>query len=164
MAQPLIVLKPQRLDRLHSEVMALIGEVSCYGSKQGQGALAAYGDDVASFYHLQMRRLSTRLYQLAALLMLQRAERDGDMKREDVARESAKIVLEYALPEADNPLWNEVDADFCRLNQKSLELARQVQNLLGAVRHQGKNMPHQQLRRLEAAFHLSSSARQGERL
>jgi len=152
----------QKLDGLHREVTALIDEASRYHHEQGRKLQCAYSPEIIQLYQRQMRQLSTRLYQMATLLMLRRAARDGDMKVEDMARESVKIDLELGLLEADNPAWNEMEKSFCRLNQRSFELVCQTQHLLGLTAYQGENTPHQQLRKIEAAFIKSYPYQQGE--
>jgi len=151
----------RKLDELHREVMALIDVASCYHHEQG-GLQCTYPPETLHFYQNQMRQLSNRLYQMATLLMLHRAARDGDMRVEDVARESAKIELESVLLESDNPAWNDMEEVFCRLNRRSFDLLWQMQHLLGLTVHQGENEPHQQLRKIEAAFIKSPLYRQGE--
>jgi len=114
----------------------------------------AKSDEKLSF---ALMRLATRLHKMAYLLMLNRAERDGDIKAQDVIRERAKISLEPSAPMEEN-----LPEDFCALEHLSLALEKQLSHLLQEElgSQQRKNMPHQQLKQIEEAFGVIKTAGQ----
>jgi len=142
--------KNEQLERLHEQVMMLIDRQSVLLQEQQQ-KLMNNGK-----LRTVLMRFTARLHQMAYLLMLVRAEHDGDMKPQDAARERAKILIEpFAIGEENLP------ENFRLLEQHAVLLARQLDYIMPAKRHiqQTKNMPQQQLKQIEAAFTLTKATR-----
>lgn len=114
---------------LYDEGMGLVEEAAEY--LDGEGRLAAKGlpRTVAGLYAAESMRLTTRLMQLASWLLLQRAANSGEMTREQVAVEKAKVRLDTASAQEDAPGWEELPAAFRDLVRRSLRLEALVRRM-----------------------------------
>jgi regulator of CtrA degradation len=74
-------------------------------------------------------RLTTRLMQVASWLLLQRAANSGEMTREQVAAEKAKVRLDTASAHEDAPGWPELPAAFKEIVSRSLSLQAVVRRM-----------------------------------
>jgi regulator of CtrA degradation len=74
-------------------------------------------------------RLTTRLMQVASWLLLQRAANSGEMSREQVASEKAKVRLDTASAHDNAPGWPELPAAFKEIVIRSLRLQAVVRRM-----------------------------------
>jgi len=150
MQQPIPYVQDQQLDHLHAQVMALIDRLFCLTQEQP-------AEEGTKFHVASLTRLSHRLHEMAYLLMLARAERDGDMHSQDVARECAKISDSLVAGAAKTTLLPEA---FLAVEYQSRVLAKQLDHIVfaGHEARQKDNMPRQQWRQIEAAFVTSTNA------
>ncbi|MFT0859106.1 DUF1465 family protein [Ancylobacter sp. G4_0304] len=112
---------------LFAEGMALVEEAAAYLDGTGRVESRDLSRTALTAYAQQSMRLSTRLMQLAAWLLLQRAVAEGDMRPQDARRESAKIDLEGPAPdEEQEELLPTTLRDLVR---RGYELQRQIQRI-----------------------------------
>jgi regulator of CtrA degradation len=83
----------------------------------------------ATLYAAESMRLTTRLMQVASWLLLQRAANSGEMTREQVAAEKAKVRLDTASAHETAPGWPELPAAFKEIVARSLTLQGVVQRM-----------------------------------
>ena len=74
-------------------------------------------------------RLTTRLMQIASWLLLQRAANSGEMTRDQVAAEKAKVRLDTASAQADAAGWAELPDAFRAIVDHSLRLQSLVRRM-----------------------------------
>jgi len=99
-------------------------------------------------------RLSTRLYNTAYLLMLSRAEGEGDIKPQDGAYQCVEISR-HLLEQETQPLATmHLPADLWVLEQQSAILAKQTYHITQSGRGSASphNIPHGQWQQIEEAF------------
>jgi|GEM_PF-6637424 len=128
------------LDQLHLQVMGLIDGLNVYQQREKIGEME----------RICFESLSHRLYSMAYLLMLNRAERDGDMSHQDAVRERSQISFDFLGSES---LVASSD-DFYALESQVVVLAKKLKTLfnLDGGEKKGKNMPQQHWQQIEAAF------------
>ena len=74
-------------------------------------------------------RLTTRLMQIASWLLLQRAANSGEMTRDQVAAEKAKVRLDTASVREDAIGWGDLPEAFRGLVERSLSLQSLVRRM-----------------------------------
>lgn len=114
---------------LYDEGMGLVEETAEYLDGDGRAAARELTRSVASLYAAESMRLTTRLMQLASWLLLQRAANSGEMTREQVRVEKAKVRLDTASPQEDAPGWSALPETFRDLVQRSLRLESLVRRM-----------------------------------
>lgn len=130
---------------LYDEGMGLVEEAAEYLDGDGREAAKNLSPIAAGLYAAESMRLTTRLMQLASWLLLQRAANSGEMTREQVAVEKAKVRLDTASADSDAPGWNELPEPFRSLVQRSLRLEalvrRMDQEVYGPFEDRGFGQP-----------------------
>jgi len=119
----------QSFKPLYDEGMGLVEETAEYLDGEGRATVKNLSRAAASLYAAESMRLTTRLMQLASWLLLQRAANSGEMTREQVAAEKAKVRLDTASLEEDAAGWNELPEPFRCLVRRSLRLQALVRRM-----------------------------------
>lgn len=114
---------------LYADGMKLVEEAAEYLDGPGRAAAKGLSRAAATLYAAESMRLTTRLMQVASWMLLQRAANSGEMTRDQVAAEKAKVRLDTATASADAPGWSELPGDFHDLVRRSLQLQGLVQRL-----------------------------------
>ncbi|WP_173935176.1 DUF1465 family protein [Chelativorans sp. Marseille-P2723] len=114
---------------LYDEGMGLVEETAEYLDGEGRIAARALPRNIAGLYAAESMRLTTRLMQLASWLLLQRAANSGEMTREQVAIEKAKVRLDTASAEESAPGWMDLPEAFRDLVKRSLRLEALVRRM-----------------------------------
>ncbi|MCJ8144740.1 DUF1465 family protein [Ancylobacter sp. A5.8] len=139
--------------------MALVEEAAAYLDGTGRVESRDLSRPALTAYAQQSMRLSTRLMQLAAWLLLQRAVNEGDMRPQDARRESAKIDIEG--PPRDEEQEELLPTTLRELVRRGYDLQRQIQRIdeglaRGAAPHaapeRAGNAVASQIGRLRTAF------------
>ncbi|MDZ5699187.1 MULTISPECIES: DUF1465 family protein [Phyllobacteriaceae] len=118
---------------LYNDGMGLVEEAAEYLDGEGRVAAKTLPRVAAGLYAAESMRLTTRLMQLASWLLLQRAANSGEMTREQVAAEKAKVRLDTASSQADAPGWSELPETFRSLVRRSLRLEALVRRMDEAI-------------------------------
>jgi regulator of CtrA degradation len=119
----------QSFKPLYNEGMGLVEEAAEYLDGDGRAAAKHLSRLGATLYAAESMRLTTRLMQIASWLLLQRAANAGEMTREQVAAEKAKVRLDTASAEDDTPGWEELPEAFRSLVTRSLRLQTLVRRV-----------------------------------
>lgn len=119
----------QSFKPLYNEGMGLVEEAAEYLDGDGRAAAKHLSRLGATLYAAESMRLTTRLMQVASWLLLQRAANAGEMTREQVAAEKAKVRLDTASADEGAPGWSELPRDFCDLVDRSLKLQALVRRM-----------------------------------
>ena len=114
---------------LYNEGMGLVEEAAEYLDGDGRASARSLSRVAAGLYAAESMRLTTRLMQLASWLLLQRAANTGEMTREQVAIEKAKVRLDTASVQESTPGWEELPEAFRDLVQRSLRLEALVRRM-----------------------------------
>ena len=114
---------------LYNEGMALVERAAEYLDGEGRAAAKTLSRTGATLYAAESMRLTTRLMQIASWLLLQRAANSGEMTRDQVAAEKAKVRLDTASAQADNPGWVELPEAFRAIVDHSLRLQALVRRM-----------------------------------
>jgi len=114
---------------LYKEGMGLVEEAAAYLDGAGRDEAKALSRSAATFYAAESMRLTTRLMQIASWLLLQRAARNGELTREQVALEKAKVRLDTPSAAGTVPGWAEMPADFVDIIERSLRLQDRVRRM-----------------------------------
>ena len=91
-------------ESVFSRGMALVEETAAYLDGAGREESKALPREAAMTYSAWSMELTTRLMQAASWLVMQKAVRDGDMRREDAA------ARKYRIRRDDTPVWSEEGA------------------------------------------------------
>jgi regulator of CtrA degradation len=91
-------------ESVFSRGMALVEETAGYLDGPGREESKALPRDAALTYSAWSMELTTRLMQAASWLVMQKAVRDGDMRREDAA------ARKYRIRRDDTPVWTDSGA------------------------------------------------------
>ena len=93
---------------IYSEGMDMVEEAASYLDGEGREEARTLSRVAATLYAAESMRLTTRLMQVASWLLLQRAARNGEMSRQQVESEKAKVRLDT--PSAGDVAagWNEL--------------------------------------------------------
>jgi regulator of CtrA degradation len=119
----------QSFKPLYNEGMGLVEEAAEYLDGEGRLDAKSLSRTAAGLYAAESMRLTTRLMQLASWLLLQRAANSGEMTREQVAAEKAKVRLDTASLQEEAPGWSELPEAFCSLVRRSLRLEALVRRM-----------------------------------
>jgi regulator of CtrA degradation len=114
---------------LYDEGMGLVEQAAEYLDGEGRAAAKQLSRVGATLYAAESMRLTTRLMQIASWLLLQRAANSGEMSRDQVATEKAKVRLDTASAHADASGWAELPAAFVELVNRSLSLQALVRRM-----------------------------------
>ena len=114
---------------LYDEGMGLVEEAAEYLDGKGRIEARALSRLAATLYAAESMRLTTRLMQIASWLLLQRAANSGEMTREQVAAEKAKVRLDTASAHEDAAAWAELPDAFRSLVMRSLSLQSLVRRM-----------------------------------
>ncbi len=121
---------------LYSEGMALVEEAAAYLDNEGKEAARHLSTKAATLYAAESMRLTSRLMHIASWLLLLRASRSGDMPRDMVAREKAKVSLETLSAGETAAGWQELPQAFRAMIARSLYLQDRVRCMDGDSYHQ----------------------------
>lgn len=119
----------QSFKPLYNEGMALVEQAAEYLDGDGRAAARKLSRLAATLYAAESMRLTTRLMQIASWLLLQRAANSGEMSRDQVALEKAKVRLDTASAHADANGWGELPEAFVVLVNRSLSLQALVRRM-----------------------------------
>ena len=114
---------------LYNEGMALVEQAAEYLDGEGRAAAKRLSRVGATLYAAESMRLTTRLMQIASWLLLQRAANSGEMTRDQVAAEKAKVRLDTASAQDDAAGWRELPEAFCKIVDHSLRLQALVRRM-----------------------------------
>jgi regulator of CtrA degradation len=114
---------------LYNEGMGLVEQTAEYLDGDGRAAAKSLSRLAATLYAAESMRLTTRLMQIASWLLLQRAANSGEMTRDQVAAEKAKVRLDTASAQDSVPGWEELPAAFKSLVERSLSLQGLVRRM-----------------------------------
>lgn len=114
---------------LYNEGMGLVEEAAEYLDGEGRAAAKGLPQAGATLYAAESMRLTTRLMQLASWLLLQRAANSGEMTREQVAAEKAKVRLDTSSPQDRADGWDDLPETFRDLVTRSLRLQDLVRRM-----------------------------------
>ncbi len=114
---------------LYDEGMTLVEQAAEYLDGQGRVEAKKLSRLGATLYAAVSMRLTTRLRQSASWLLLQRAANSGEMSRDQVAIEKAKVRLDTASAHGDATGWAELPASFVDLVNRSLSLQSLVRRM-----------------------------------
>ena len=119
----------QSFKPLYNEGMGLVEQAAEYLDGQGRAEAKKLSRLAATLYAAESMRLTTRLMQVASWLLLQRAANSGEMSRDQVASEKAKVRLDTASAHAEATGWNELPKAFVDLVNRSLSLQALVRRM-----------------------------------
>lgn len=114
---------------LYNEGMSLVEEAAEYLDGDGRAAAKALSRVGATLYAAESMRLTTRLMQIASWLLLQRAANSGEMTRDQVAAEKAKVRLDTSSAGVETPGWSELPETFRVIVDHSLRLQALVRRV-----------------------------------
>ena len=125
---------------LYNEGMSLVEQAAEYLDGKGRAEAKKLSRLTATLYAAESMRLTTRLMQVASWLLLQRAANSGEMTREQVAAEKAKVRLDTASASEQAEGWTDLPEAFRDLVTRSLSLQNLVRRMDdqvygGAVAH-----------------------------
>jgi regulator of CtrA degradation len=109
--------------------MGLVERAAAYLDGEGRAEAKKMSRVAATLYAAESMRLTTRLMQVASWLLLQRAANSGEMSREQVASEKAKVRLDTASAHDNAPGWPELPAAFKEIVIRSLRLQAVVRRM-----------------------------------
>ncbi|HEV7415279.1 DUF1465 family protein [Tianweitania sediminis] len=146
---------------LYDEGMGLVEQAASYLDGEGRAAAKTLTREEATLYAAESMRLTTRLMQLASWLLLQRAANAGEMTRDQVSAEKAKVRLDTGSAREEVALFGRLPETFQDLVDRSLSLQARVhrmdQEIYGdgassAVRRANDNPVSEQIMLLKTAF------------
>lgn len=114
---------------LYDEGMSLVERAAEYLDGDGRAAARGLSRIGATLYAAESMRLTTRLMQIASWLLLQRAANSGEMTRDQVAAEKAKVRLDTASAHESAPGWSELPERFRDIVAHSLRLQALVRSM-----------------------------------
>jgi regulator of CtrA degradation len=114
---------------LYKEGMSLVEEAAAYLDGPGREAARSLPRSAATFYAAESMRLTTRLMQIASWLLLQRAARNGELTREQVAMEKSKVRLDTTSAADALPGWAQMPVEFIDIVERSLRLQERVRRV-----------------------------------
>jgi regulator of CtrA degradation len=119
----------QSFKPLYNEGMSLVENAAEYLDGEGRAEAKKLSRLAATLYAAESMRLTTRLMQIASWLLLQRAANSGEMSRDQVATEKAKVRLDTASAHAEATGWGELPKPFIDLVNRSLSLQALVRRM-----------------------------------
>jgi regulator of CtrA degradation len=114
---------------LYDEGMALVEQAAEYLDGEGRTAAKGLTRVGATLYAAESMRLTTRLMQIASWLLLQRAANSGEMTRDQVAAEKAKVRLDTSSAQDGTSGWIELPNAFRAIVDHSLRLQAHVRRM-----------------------------------
>lgn len=114
---------------LYDEGMSLVEQAAEYLDGEGRVEAKNLSRVAATLYAAESMRLTTRLMQIASWLLLQRAANSGEMTRDQVAAEKAKVRLDTLSAAQDSEAWPELPQAFRDLVSRSLSLQGVVRRM-----------------------------------
>jgi len=114
---------------LYNEGMTLVEQAAEYLDGEGRAEAKQLSRLGATLYAAESMRLTTRLMQIASWLLLQRAANSGEMSRDQVATEKAKVRLDTASAHSEATGWGELPEPFIELVNRSLRLQALVRRM-----------------------------------
>ena len=114
---------------LYNEGMSLVEQAAEYLDGEGRAAAKNLSRVGATLYAAESMRLTTRLMQVASWLLLQRAANSGEMTRDQVAAEKAKVRLDTASAQGDAAGWADLPEAFRDIVDHSLRLQSLVRRM-----------------------------------
>lgn len=114
---------------IYSQGMDMVEEAASYLDGEGREEARNLSRVAATLYAAESMRLTTRLMQIASWLLLQRAARNGEMNRQQVSAEKAKVRLDTPSAGEGAPGWNELPAAFAELVERSMRLQARVRRM-----------------------------------
>lgn len=126
---------------LYNEGMGLVEQAAEYLDGQGRSDAKKLSRLAATLYAAESMRLTTRLMQVASWLLLQRAANSGEMTRDQVAAEKAKVRLDTASASESAEGWVELPDAFRDLVIRSLRLQSLVRRMDDEVYGGNGNLP-----------------------
>lgn len=114
---------------IYSEGMDMVEEAAAYLDGEGRERARSLSRVAATLYAAESMRLTTRLMQVASWLLLQRAARNGEMSRQQVEAEKAKIRLDTPSAGAAATGWEELPLAFVEIIERSLRLQARVRRM-----------------------------------
>ncbi|MBE7184724.1 MAG: DUF1465 family protein [Methylobacterium mesophilicum] len=114
---------------LYDDGMRLVEEAAEYLDGPGRADAKRLNRLAATLYAAESMRLTTRLMQIASWLLLQRAANSGEMTRDQVAAEKAKVRLDTASVREEATGWPELPEAFRALVERSLSLQSLVRRM-----------------------------------
>lgn len=111
---------------LYAEGMGLVEETATYLDGEGRAEAKKLVRTATTLYAAESMRLTTRLMQIASWLLLQRAANSGEMTRDQVATEKAKVRLDTSSVQDTAEDWKNLPEKFRDLVQRSLSLQSRV--------------------------------------
>ena len=147
----------QVFSTLFREGMALVEETATYLDREGRSDSRELSRTGSLAYAAESMRLTTRLMQLAAWLLLQRAVNDGEMSAELAAPEKAKVRLEGLASATTGSGWDDLPKPLRDLIERSMGLQERIRRLDSAIGPDAATAPidnpvGRQLGRLAKAF------------
>lgn len=119
----------QSFQPLYNEGMGLVEQAAEYLDSRGRAEAKKLSRLAATLYAAESMRLTTRLMQIASWLLLQRAANSGEMTRDQVAAEKAKVRLDTVSAHEDAEGWSELPVEFVDLVRLSLRLQSLVRRM-----------------------------------
>jgi regulator of CtrA degradation len=114
---------------LYEDGMSLVEQAAEYLDGRGRIEARKLSRPAATLYAAESMRLTTRLMQIASWLLLQRAANSGEMTRDQVASEKAKVRLDTASAPEGAQGWAEIPAAFRDLVDRSLRLQSLIRRM-----------------------------------
>lgn len=114
---------------IYREGMSLVEEAAAYLDGPGRDESKMLSRTAAPFYAAESMRLTTRLMQIASWLLLQRAARSGELTRQQVTMEKAKVRLDTSSAAEALPGWAQMPAGFIDIVERSLRLQERVKRM-----------------------------------
>ncbi len=126
---------------LYNEGMRLVEQAAEYLDGQGRVEAKKLSRPAATLYAAESMRLTTRLMQVASWLLLQRAANSGEMTRDQVAAEKAKVRLDTSSAQESGTGWSELPEAFRDLVLRSLSLQGVVRRMDDQIYGSNSNAP-----------------------
>ncbi len=114
---------------IYGEGMDMVEEAAAYLDGEGRESARGLSRVAATLYAAESMRLTTRLMQIASWLLLQRAARNGEMTRQQVSAEKAKVRLDTPSAGDAAPGWSELPPAFVELIARSMRLQARVRRM-----------------------------------
>lgn len=114
---------------IYAEGMDMVEEAASYLDGEGREDARNLSRVAATLYAAESMRLTTRLMQIASWLLLQRAARSGEMTRQQVSAEKAKVRLDTPSAGEVAQGWSELPAAFMELIDRSMRLQARVRRM-----------------------------------
>lgn len=114
---------------IYRQGMDMVEEAARYLDGDGREQARHLSRVAATLYAAESMRLTTRLMQIASWLLLQRAARNEEMTRQQVAAEKSKVRLDTPSAGAGAPGWDELPGAFVEIIERSMRLQARVRRM-----------------------------------